>query len=171
MGTRLYAGYVELEMTQIGKECHSHCAIFKRMGECIMPKEGGFAKVLKEEIIRPGDVMHITPPAKERPFQVDAITLSHKGARGERTDESGSVAKEMLEQAGYEVVEMLLLPDEPALLKTHQIRLSDSRQLDLVLTSGGTGFSMHDRSTEAALVVADRNILELQKRQSTPNPW
>ena len=44
VGTRLYAGDVQLEMTQIGKECHSHCAIYKRMGECIMPKEGVFAR-------------------------------------------------------------------------------------------------------------------------------
>ena len=39
VGTKLYAGTVELVMTQIGKECHSHCAIYKRMGECIMPRE------------------------------------------------------------------------------------------------------------------------------------
>ena len=59
VGTKLYAGTVELVMTQIGKECHSHCAIYKRMGECIMPREGVFAKVLKEGIIRPGDEMHV----------------------------------------------------------------------------------------------------------------
>jgi len=57
VGTRLYAGTVQMEMTQIGKECHSHCAIYKRMGECIMPKEGVFARVIREGIIRPGDVM------------------------------------------------------------------------------------------------------------------
>ena len=44
-------------MTQIGKECHSHCAIYHRVGECIMPREGVFAEVIKEGIIRPGDVM------------------------------------------------------------------------------------------------------------------
>ena len=63
VGTRLYAGDVQLEMTQIGKECHSHCAIYKRMGECIMPKEGVFARVIREGIIRPGDVMRVEPPA------------------------------------------------------------------------------------------------------------
>ena len=110
VGTRLYAGTVELEMTQIGKECHSHCAIYKRMGECIMPREGVFAKVLKEGVIRPGDVMRAEPPAADRPFTAAVITLSDKGARGERKDESGPAAKEMLEQAGYDVVELLLLP-------------------------------------------------------------
>ena len=157
VGTRLYAGTVELEMTQIGKECHSHCAIYKRMGECIMPREGVFAKVLKEGVIRPGDVMRAEPPAADRPFTAAVITLSDKGARGERKDESGPAAKEMLEQAGYDVVELLLLPDEPAQLKTQLIRLADSRQVDLVLTSGGTGFSLRDQTPEATMAVADRN--------------
>ena len=48
VGSRFLVGTAELRMTQIGKECHSHCAIYKRMGECIMPHEGVFAEVLKE---------------------------------------------------------------------------------------------------------------------------
>ena len=159
VGTRLYAGDVQLEMTQIGKECHSHCAIYKRMGECIMPKEGVFARVIREGIIRPGDVMRVEPPAEERPFTAAVITLSDKGARGERKDESGPAAKEMLEAAGYEVVELLLLPDEPGQLKTQLIRLADSRQVDLVLTSGGTGFSLRDQTPEATMAVTDRAML------------
>lgn len=157
VGTRLYAGTVELEMTQIGKECHSHCAIYHRMGECIMPREGVFAKVLKEGVIRPGDVMRVEAPDPERPFTAAVITLSDKGAKGERKDESGPAAKEMLEDAGYEVVELLLIPDEPDQLKTQLIRLADSRQVDLILTSGGTGFSLRDQTPEATLAVADRN--------------
>lgn len=157
VGTRLYAGTAQLVMTQIGKECHSHCAIYKRMGECIMPKEGVFAEVMKEGIIRPGDEMRIELPAQDRPFTAAVITLSDKGARGQRKDESGPAAKEMLEQAGYVVVETLLLPDEPALLKTQLMRLADGRQVDLVLTSGGTGFSMRDQTPEATMAVADRN--------------
>lgn len=157
VGTRLYAGTAQLVMTQIGKECHSHCAIYKRMGECIMPKEGVFAEVMKEGIIRPGDEMRIELPAQDRPFTAAVITLSDKGARGQRKDESGPAAKEMLEQAGYVVVETLLLPDEPALLKTQLTRLADGRQVDLVLTSGGTGFSMRDQTPEATMAVADRN--------------
>ena len=156
VGTRLYAGTVLLEMTQIGKECHSHCAIYKRMGECIMPKEGVFARVIREGIIRPGDVMRVEPPAEERPFTAAVITLSDKGARGERKDESGPAAKELLEAAGYEVVELLLLPDEPVQLKTQLIRLADSHQVDLVLTSGGTGFSLRDQTPEATMAVAER---------------
>ena len=157
VGTRLYAGTAVLEMTQIGKECHSHCAIYKKMGECIMPREGVFAKVIREGIIRPGDVMEAVPPAADRPFQAAVITLSDKGAKGERKDESGPAAAEMLTEAGYEVVEQILLPDEPEQLKRQLIRLADGRQVDLILTSGGTGFSLRDQTPEATMAVADRN--------------
>ena len=157
IGTRFTCKDVVLELTQIGKECHHGCEIFQKMGECIMPKEGVFARVIREGIIRPGDVMRVEPPAEERPFTAAVITLSDKGARGERKDESGPAAKEMLEAAGYEVVELLLLPDEPGQLKTQLIRLADSRQVDLVLTSGGTGFSLRDQTPEATMAVAERN--------------
>jgi len=59
VGTRLSCGEVLLEVTQIGKECHSHCQIYHRMGECIMPREGIFARVLTGGTISAGDVMQI----------------------------------------------------------------------------------------------------------------
>ena len=59
VGTRLICGDVVLEMTQIGKECHHGCAIFQKMGECIMPREGVFAKVVRGGIIRSGDEMKV----------------------------------------------------------------------------------------------------------------
>jgi MOSC domain-containing protein YiiM len=59
VGTILRCGDVTLEMTQIGKECHSHCQIFKRMGDCIMPREGVFAKVLHGGIIAVGDELYV----------------------------------------------------------------------------------------------------------------
>lgn len=157
VGTRIYVGSAELRMTQIGKECHSHCAIFKRMGECIMPHEGVFAEVLKEGIVHPGDIMNVELPAANRPFTAAVITMSDKGVKGERVDESGPKAVEMLEKAGYEVVETLILPDEVAPLKAQLMRLADGRQVDLILTSGGTGFSLRDQTPEATLAVADRN--------------
>lgn len=157
VGSRFLVGTAELEMTQIGKECHSHCAIFKRMGECIMPHEGVFAKVLKEGDIAEGDVLTVVPPDPRRPFTAAVVILSDKGAKGEREDESGPAAVRKLEEAGYEVVETMILPDEPALLKTQLKRLADGRQVDLVITSGGTGFSMRDRTPEATMEVADRN--------------
>jgi TatD DNase family protein len=59
VGTLLRCGEALLEITQIGKECHSRCAIFKRMGDCIMPREGVFARVLRGGIIKTGDEMLI----------------------------------------------------------------------------------------------------------------
>jgi MOSC domain-containing protein YiiM len=46
VGTRLHLGQAELEVTQIGKECHSHCAIYQAVGDCVMPRRGIFARVL-----------------------------------------------------------------------------------------------------------------------------
>ena len=101
--------------------------------------------------------MEAVLPDGDRPFTAAVITLSDKGAKGERKDESGPAAKAMLEEAGYEVVECLILPDEPEQLKKQLIRLADGRQVDLILTSGGTGFSLRDQTPEATLAVADRN--------------
>ena len=57
VGTLLRCGDVLLEMTQIGKECHSHCEIYKKMGECIMPREGVFAVVIQGGKIKKGDIL------------------------------------------------------------------------------------------------------------------
>ena len=63
VGTRLRSGNVVLELTQIGKECHARCAIYHKMGDCIMPREGAFCKVLQGGTIRPGDeiVLELQP--------------------------------------------------------------------------------------------------------------
>ena len=157
VGSILSVGTAKLRMTQIGKECHSHCAIYHRVGECIMPHEGVFAEVLVEGDARPGDILYVDYPAEDRPYTAAVVTLSDKGAKGERVDESGPKAAEMLTANGYEVVETMVIPDEPEVLKQQLIRLADGRQVDLILTSGGTGFSLRDRTPEATLEVADRN--------------
>ena len=60
VGTRLRAGEaVELEVTQIGKTCHKGCAIRELVGDCVMPKEGIFARVLKEGVVQPGDGIEV----------------------------------------------------------------------------------------------------------------
>ena len=59
VGTRFRAGDVILEMTQIGKKCHAHCEIYKVMGDCIMPREGVFAKVLRGGVIHRGDSLEL----------------------------------------------------------------------------------------------------------------
>lgn len=59
IGTLIDINGVIFEVTQIGKECHQKCAIYKLVGDCVMPKEGIFAKVIKGGIIRPGDEIKI----------------------------------------------------------------------------------------------------------------
>lgn len=157
VGTLLRCGGVLLEMTQIGKECHTHCAIYQKMGECIMPREGVFARVLEGGVISVGDEMTVEARETPRPWQAAVITLSDKGAKGEREDKSGPAIAERLRAEGYEVIEQLLLPDDAELLKKHLIRLCDQRQPELILTTGGTGFSPRDVTPEATLAVAERN--------------
>lgn len=158
VGTRFQCNDVVLEMTQIGKECHTHCQIYHKMGDCIMPREGVFAKVIEEGTICIGDEMKMLEPSKDRPFQAAVITLSDKGAKGEREDKSGPILASILEEQGYEVVESLLLPDEQSRIEKELIRLSDGRQVDLILTTGGTGLSLRDVTPEATMAVATRNV-------------
>ena len=156
VGTRLRSGEVLLELTQRGKACHSHCAIYHKMGDCIMPREGVFARVLRGGILRPGDVLEVLPLEKDRPFTAAVITLSDKGAAGEREDKSGPLAAQMLKEAGYQVEEELLLPDERVSLETELKRLADQREISLVLTTGGTGIAPRDVTPEATIAVCDR---------------
>lgn len=156
VGTRFQVGDAILELTQIGKECHSHCAIYHAVGDCIMPREGVFTKVIKGGKIKPGDEITMLPLDPERPFTAAVITLSDKGSVGEREDKSGPLIKEMLEEKGYDVIETLLLPDGIAPLKMQLMRLADQRQVNVIFTTGGTGFSERDLTPEATIEVCDR---------------
>lgn len=159
IGARLQVGDALLTVTQIGKECHSHCEIFKRMGECIMPVYGIFARVLKGGWIKKGDQVSVAclpSCGKGRPFRAAVITLSDQGARGLRPDESGPAAAEMARKAGYQVVEELLLPDSQAQLELELKRIADHHLADLILTTGGTGFSPRDHTPEASINVIQR---------------
>ena len=59
VGTKLRVGQVLLQVTQIGKECHADCAIRRQVGDCVMPREGIFTRVLEEGCIHPGDEITI----------------------------------------------------------------------------------------------------------------
>ncbi|WP_423404713.1 molybdopterin-binding protein [Faecalibacterium prausnitzii] len=155
--SRFQVGEVVLEMTQIGKECHSDCAIRRQTGDCIMPREGVFARVLHGGTLHVGDEMILLPPEEDPPLRAAVITLSDKGARGEREDKSGPLIVEMLTAAGYKVEETMILPDETKALKAQLIRLADGRQVNLILTTGGTGFSPRDITPEATYAVATRS--------------
>ena len=65
LGTVFATENTMMRLTQIGKECHSHCAIFHRVGTCIMPHEGVFAEVLKGGIITPGETLNVHLPESE----------------------------------------------------------------------------------------------------------
>lgn len=155
VGTLFQCGEVILEMTQIGKECHSHCEIYQRMGECIMPTEGVFAKVIHGGIVRTGDEIDII--GRRDRFRAAVLTLSDKGAAGEREDKSGPLIRELIEQDSYLVIDQRMIPDHQELIEKTLIDLCDRLKADLVLTTGGTGFSLRDRTPEATLAVADRN--------------
>lgn len=156
VGTLLRSGSVLLETTQIGKACHSRCVIYYAVGECLMPKRGVFARVLSGGMLREGDEISVEARRGKRPYQAAVITLSDKGSRGERADESGPAAADRLRRAGFDVIETLLLPDGIQPLAQELVRLADQRQADLIVTTGGTGFSPRDLTPEATLSVAER---------------
>ena len=153
VGTLLECGNVVLQITQIGKECHNHCAIFKTMGDCIMPREGVFARVVKSGFIDAGNEMKIRGKV---PFRVWVLTASDKGSRGEREDQSGPLIRKLAAAAGYTPAGYTLLSDDQAGLEKELKRVCDGGLADLILTTGGTGFSRRDRVPEATAAVAER---------------
>lgn len=156
IGTRFKIGDALLELTQIGKECHTHCAIYQKMGDCIMPREGVFTEVLIGGEIKVGDEVTLIEPEAGRPLTAAVITLSDKGSKGEREDGSGPIIVKALEERGYDVKEAFIVPDEKALIEKQLIRLADQRQVNLIITTGGTGFAPRDVTPEATIAVCDR---------------
>ena len=156
IGTRFEIGDALLELTQIGKECHSHCAIYHAVGDCIMPREGVFTEVIKGGKIKVGDTVNIIEADPNRPLTAAVITVSDKGAAGQRDDESGPIIVDMLEEKGYDVKETMIIPDNQALIQQQLSRLADQRKISLILTTGGTGFSMRDVTPEATKAVCDK---------------
>jgi molybdenum cofactor synthesis domain-containing protein len=149
VGTIFCTGSAVLELTQIGKECHSHCEIFKVMGDCIMPREGVFARVISGGKISAGDAFNTA-----KRYRAAIITASDKGAQGLREDSAGAVIKEIIAHNGYDLASYKILPDEQHLIEEELKRLADSHIADLILTDGGTGLSPRDRTPEATLAVA-----------------
>ena len=157
VGRQLQIGSALLEITQIGKDCHDHCEIFRRVGECIMPKAGTFATVLHGGEIKVGDEARLLPYPENMAFTAAVITLSDKGFKNEREDKSGPAIANILTRHGYNIIEAILLPDDIGMLKKNLIRLCDQRQVNLIMTTGGTGFSPRDITPEATLAVATKN--------------
>ncbi|MGC4019916.1 MAG: MogA/MoaB family molybdenum cofactor biosynthesis protein [Muricomes sp.] len=93
----------------------------------------------------------------KRKWKTAVVTLSDKGYAGEREDKSGPLIRDMVEAAGYEVSKILLLPDDQKMIEEKLIALCDEDHMDLILTTGGTGFSPRDCTPEATLAVATKN--------------
>lgn len=157
VGSHVHIGEVDLEITQRGKSCHAHCRIYHQVGECIMPRLGIFAKVIHGGIIHCGDEVTYTPPTDSR-MRVAILTLSDKGSQGLRVDESGPYIKEYMEERGYHVTSLDILPDNQKMIEQALINLSDRCENDLILTTGGTGLSQRDVTPEATLKVAKRLV-------------
>lgn len=156
IGTRFKIGDVILELSQIGKECHSHCAIFHAVGDCIMPREGVFTEVIVGGEIRVGDKVELIPADPNRPLTAAVITVSDKGSVGLRKDESGPIITEGLRGNNFIVKEEIIVPDEQPIIEKQLMRLADQRQVNLVITTGGTGFALRDVTPEATNAVCDR---------------
>lgn len=89
-------------------------------------------------------------------YNAAILTISDKGHAGLRTDESGMAIREILENKGYNISYYAVLPDERDQISAALRKLADNRTAELVLTTGGTGFSLRDVTPEATLDVAER---------------
>lgn len=140
---RFIIGDTELEVTQIGKHCHGDgCAIYREVGNCVMPKEGIFCRVLKYGTVRAGDKVMYLP----RIFRIRVITLSDRASAGEYPDKSGPAAVNILtdffnSQQWKTEIDRIVIPDDAIELK--QV-MSDLDGIDLVFTTGGTGIGPRD---------------------------
>jgi molybdenum cofactor synthesis domain-containing protein len=91
-------------------------------------------------------------------FRVAIITSSDSGYRGEREDKSGPVIRNIVEENGYEVVYTVLLPDEKDLISAEMKKICDENIVNLILTTGGTGFSPRDCMPEATLAIGEKIV-------------
>jgi molybdenum cofactor synthesis domain-containing protein len=91
-------------------------------------------------------------------YSVGIITASDKGSIGEREDVSGKLIEEIVVEHGYQVVHYIVLPDDRTTLKNEMIHMADELNLNLIITTGGTGFSQRDITPEASLEVIERNV-------------
>lgn len=91
-------------------------------------------------------------------IKVSILTVSDKGARGEREDTSGSTIQELLKGLPSEVIHYEVIPDERGMIEEALIRCADSLHLDLILTTGGTGLSLRDVTPDATREVIEKEV-------------
>jgi molybdenum cofactor synthesis domain-containing protein len=156
---RIAVGPCELEVTQIGKACHgTGCAIYRDVGQCLMPKEGLFCKVVAPGVVRAGDPIVWT----KRELRCQVLTLSDRASKGVYQDQSGpAVAGALTEhfsgshwRAG---VHTDLIPDDPALLRQH-VETAAKAGASVLVTTGGTGIGPRDITPDTIRPMLDREI-------------
>lgn len=151
IGSKIFIGDTVLEVTQIGKECHSGCSIAKRTGKCIMPEYGVFAEVINGGTVTRGDVVHIKPR-----FTAAVVTVSDRGYAGVYEDKSGLLLNDLLIKDGFLISDKVIIPDDyDGICKT---LIDLSKKADLIITTGGTGLSYRDNTPEATEAVAEKRV-------------
>ena len=156
---RLVSENIILEVTQIGKKCHGdNCNIFKETGNCVMPKEGIFCRVLGGGDLQAGDILEYHPKI----IKVQIITLSDRASQGIYEDKSGPLLKKLTEEfftgIGRGVnVENTILPDDAEQLKT-LLKSFINTGNDIVFTTGGTGIGPRDITPEVIKPLFDKEI-------------
>jgi len=150
---------IELEVTQIGKECHGNtCTIFREVGNCVMPKEGIFCRVINGGKLKAGDEFNYVP----RIYSFLVITLSDRASKGEYEDLSGPRIIEILNEHYLKskrqiVVEHTIIPDNAEQL-TLLLDNARNKHIDFVITTGGTGIGPKDITPEVVLSMLDKEI-------------
>jgi len=158
IGTVLGCGAAKLAITQVGKECHTRCAIYYKTGDCIMPRAGLFARVLAGGTVKPGDTLQVERLVPRSCPVAGVITVSDSAAAGTAPDTAGPAVATLLSQRlAAHVAETLVVPDEVAAIQ-RAIRDLASRGLDLLLTVGGTGLGPRDVTPEATRGVIQREV-------------
>ena len=142
-----------VEVTQIGKECHARCAIYHQVGDCVMPREGIFVRVLEGGEVKAGDDIVVE---KKSLIHAAVLTVSDKGAarrarRRQRRRARGGAARD-----GRGAVERAIVPDEADQIAAALRHWADETPVNLILTTGGTGMTSRDVTPEATLDVLDR---------------
>jgi len=167
---------IELEVTQIGKECHGDsCAIFREVGNCVMPKEGIFARVIKGGTLKAGDTMAYKP----RVHKIHIITLSDRAFAGEYEDLSGPAIESHLKkffEAEKRVCEIqrTVIADDSEALETLMVH-SVNAGFDAIFTTGGTGVGPRDITPETVWPLLDKDIpgimenIRWKSAQKNPN--
>jgi molybdenum cofactor synthesis domain-containing protein len=149
---------VLLEVTQLGKKCHGdHCAIFREVGNCVMPKEGIFCRVLKPGTIKAGDIARFEPKV----FRCLVITMSDRASHGVYEDKSGPALERRLTdyfetQGRCSMVQRIVIPDDAAMLK--ELLQKHQQDMDFIFTTGGTGIGPRDITPEVVRPLLDKEI-------------